>query len=121
MARMFGGKITRYVIGKIRIERLRREIFYLESLPADTKLIRKNLQSEIDKLQEAYEHAYGIVSKMKNEQMRLITEMRFFDGKDWETISLKTGLSLPRLYIINREIRWHFIEHGRIDLLLEDD
>ena len=76
---------------------------------------------ELHWLETDMQNAYEIINLMKTEQQKYVCELRYMDGKSWEEIKEETGLSLQRLYQINMQIRIHFNDKGREDLLFSEE
>lgn len=118
-------RYSKFTVMKKRIERLKNQIGYYQSLEdatgADTKQIKLRLRLELHWLENDIQFAYEIIDTMKTEMMKYVTELRYMDGKSWEEIKDETGLSLQRLYQINMQIRIHFNDKGREDLLFSEE
>lgn len=118
-------RYTKFTLRKKRIERLQREIGWLKNVEdatgADAKRLKAKLEHELFWLNADITHAYEIVNCMKTEKEKMVTELRYFDGMEWTEIAKETGLSLQRLYQINMQIRIHFNDKGRDDLLFSED
>jgi len=118
-------RYSKFTVIKKRIERLKNQIGYYQSLEdatgADTKQIKLRLRLELHWLENDIQFAYEIIDTMKTEMMKYVTELRYMDGKSWEEIKDETGLSLQRLYQINMQIRIHFNDKGREDLLFSEE
>ena len=117
-------RYSKFVMRKKRIERLKNEMGWLQTLGdstgANVKRLKNRLDVELYWLEMDVKYTYEIIDTMKTEKMKLITELRYMDGKSWQEIREVTGLSLQRLYQINLKIHLHFCEKGREDLLYSE-
>ena len=118
-------RYSKFVMRKKRIERLKNEIGYYQATEnatgVDAKHVIVKLKLELHWLETDMQNAYEIINLMKTEQQKYVCELRYMDGKSWEEIKNETGLSLQRLYQINMQIRIHFNDKGREDLLFSEE
>jgi DNA-directed RNA polymerase specialized sigma subunit len=118
-------RYSKFVMRKKRIERLKNEIGYYQATEnatgVDAKHVIVKLKLELHWLETDMQNAYEIINLMKTEQQKYVCELRYMDGKSWEEIKEETGLSLQRLYQINMQIRIHFNDKGREDLLFSEE